>query len=148
MALNATKKMSEYDLQSGLGAYNNNTDVFKWVQVSNTYASIDADAVVTLVSLTKVISAGNYVQDSTLANSTWSRAAAVSKLDYDDVTYAANASNPITGKTWVCYNSTVGDAIFKVVDMTTDDGTTAADTTLGFNLTVNAAGSGTVTTNS
>jgi len=148
MALNSTKKMSEYDHQAGLGKYNNNTDVFKWVMVTDVYSTIDANAVVTLASLTKVTSAGAYVQDETLANSAWSRAAAVSKLDYDDVTYAANASNPITGKTWVCYNSTNGNDIFSVTDMTTDNGTTAADTTLGFNMTVNAAGAGTVTTNS
>ena len=148
MALNETKKMSEYDHQAGLGKYNNNTDEFKWVMVTNTYQSIDADTVVTLASLTKVASAGAYVQDSTLANSVWSRTAAISKLDYDDVTYAANALNPVTAKSWVCYNSTNGNDIFSVTDMTTDSGVTAADTTLGFNLTVNAAGASTVTTNS
>ena len=150
MALNATKKMSEYDHQSGLGTYNNNTDVFKWVIITEVYSSIDANAVaIGIANFTKVASAGAYVQDSTLANSAWNRAAAISKLDYDDVTYAANALNPVTGKTWVCYNDTSPNKdVFKVVDMTTNDGTTPADTTLGFNLTVNTAGSGTVTTNS
>jgi hypothetical protein len=148
MALNATKKMSEYDHQSGLGKYNNDTDVFKWVQVTESYLTIDANAIVTLASLTKVASAGAYVQDETLSSSVWNRSGAVSKLDYADVSYAANASNPTTGKTWVCYNSTNGNDIFSVTDMTTDNGTTPADTLLGFNLTVNAAGSGTVTTNS
>ena len=149
MALNDSKKISEYDYRSGLGTYNNSTDVFKWVIVTDTYASIDANAVsLGIADLTKVASAGNYVQDSTLANSAWTRSGAVSKLDYDDVTYAAHASNPITGKTWVCYNDTSANKdVYKVVDMTTDSGTTAADTTQGFNLTVNAGGSGTVTTN-
>ena len=149
MALNDSKKMSEYDHQSGLGTYNNNTDVFKWVQVTEVYSSIDANAVsIGIANFTKVASAGNYVQDSTLANSAWSRTAAVSKLDYDDVTYAADPSNPVTGKTWVCYNDTSPNKdVYKITDMTTDDGTTPADTTLGFNLTVNAGGSGTTTTN-
>lgn len=150
MALNDSKKMSEYDHQSGLGTYNNNTDVFKWVIVTETYSAIDDNAVsIGIATLTKVASAGNYVQDTVLANSTWSRAGAVSKLDYDNDTYAADGANPVTGKTWVCYNDTsINKDIYKLVDMTTDDGTTPADTTLGFNLTVNAGGSGTTTTNS
>jgi hypothetical protein len=149
MALNDFKKMSEYDHQSGLGTYNNNTNVFKWVLVTNTFASIDADAVnIGIATLTKVPSAGAYVQDSTLANSAWSRAANVSKLDFDDFAYAADPSNPVTAKTWVCYNDTSANKdIYKVVDMTVDSGVTAADTKLGFNYTVAAAGAGTVTTN-
>lgn len=149
MALNDSKKVSEYDHRSGLGVYNNNTDVFKWVFVTQVYSAIDANsASLGIADLTKVASAGSYVQDLTLANSSWSRTAAISALDYDNISFAANASNPVTGKTWVCYNDTSPNKdIFKLVDMTADNGATAANTTLGFNLTVNAGGSGKVTTN-
>lgn len=149
MALNDSKKISEYDHRSGLGVYNNNTDIFKWVFVTEVYSAIDANAVsLGIADLTKVVSAGAYVQDTTLANSAWSRDGAVSKLDYDDFSYVANASNPTTAKTWVCYNDTSpGKDVFDLVDMTTDNGVTAANTTQGFNLAVNAGGSGTVTTN-
>ena len=148
MALNDSKKMSEYDYQSGLGAYNNNTDVFKCVQITEVYSLIDENSSnIGIANFTKVSSAGNYVQDSTLANSAWTRAGAVSKLNYDDFSYAGDGSNPTTGKTWACYNDTSANKdVFKLVDMTTDDGTTPADTTLGFNGTINAGGSGTVKT--
>lgn len=149
MALNDSKKMSEYDFQSGLGTYNNNTDVFKWVQITETYSAIDANSSsIGIANFTKVTSAGLYVQDSTLANSAWTRSGAVSKLDYDDFNYGADASNPVTGKTWACYNDTSANKdVYKLVDMTADNGTTPADTTLGFNGVINAGGSGTVTTN-
>ena len=149
MALSDSKKTSEYDHQSGLGTYNNNTDVFKWVILTDSYTVIDEDAVaIGIANYTKVASAGLYVQDSTLASSVWSRTAAVSKLDYDDFSFAADGSNPITGKTIAVYNDTsTNKDVFKFIDMTVDGGTTAADTTLGLNFTVNAGGSGTVTTN-
>ena len=149
MALSDSKKTSEYDYQAGLGTYNNNTDVFKYVIITESFTAIDEDAVsIGIANYTKVASAGTYVQDTTLANSAWSRAAAISKLDYDDFNFAANASNPVTGKTIAIYNDTsTNKDVFKFIDMTTDGGTTAADTTLGLNFTVNAGGSGTVTTN-
>jgi len=141
--------MSEYDFQSGLGTYNNNTDVFKWVQITEVYSSIDENASsIGIANFTKVTSAGLYVQDSTLANSAWTRSGAVSKLDYDDFSYAGDSSNPVNGKTWACYNDTSPNKdVYKLVDMTTDNGTTPANTTLGFNGNINAGGSGTVTTN-
>lgn len=149
MALNDSKKISEYDYRSGLGIYNNSTDVFKWVFVTEVYSAIDANAVsLGIAGLTKVVSAGNYVQDKTLANSSWSRTGAISTLDYDNDSYAADPSNPVTGKTWVCYNDTSPNKdVFKLVDMTADNGVTAVDTTAGFNLSINAAGAAKVTTN-
>jgi hypothetical protein len=150
MALSDSKRTSEYDLQSGLGAYNNNTNVFKFVIITESFTAIDANAVaIGIANYTKVPSAGAYVQDTTLANSAWSRSAAVTKLDYDDFSFAANASNPVTGKTIAVYNDTsTNKDVYKYIDMTADGGTTAADTTLGLNFTVNAGGAGTVTTNS
>lgn len=149
MALADSKKASEYDYQSGLGTYNNNTDVFKWVILTDSYTVIDEDAVaIGIANYTKVASAGLYVQDTTLANSAWSRTGSVSKLDYDDFSFAADGSNPITGKTIAVYNNTsTNKDVIKFIDMTVDGGTTAANTTLGLNFTVNAGGSGTVTTN-
>jgi len=149
MALSDSKRTSEYDLQSGLGTYNNNADVFKYVIITDSFTVIDEDAVaIGIANYTKVASAGAYVQDTTLTNSTWTRTGSVSKLDYDDFNFAANASNPITGKTIAIYNDTSASKdVFKFIDMTADGGTTAADTTLGLNFTVNAGGSGTVTSN-
>lgn len=149
MALADSKKTSEYDHQSGLGAYNNNTDVFKYVIITDSYTAIDEDAVaIGIANYTKVASAGNYVQDTTLANSAWSRTDAISKLDFDDFNFAADGANPVTGKTIAIYNDTSANKdVFKFIDMTSDGGTTPADTTLGLNYTVNAGGSGTVTTN-
>tara|TARA_R110000868_G_scaffold97916_6_gene269465 strand:- start:620 stop:1072 length:453 start_codon:yes stop_codon:yes gene_type:complete len=149
MALSDSKKTSEYDYQSGLGTYNNNTNVFKYVIITESFTAIDEDAVaIGIANFTKVVSAGAYVQDTTLASSAWSRTGAVSKLDYSDFSFAANASNPTTGKTIAVYNDTSANKdVYKLIDMTADGGTTAADTTLGLNFTVNAGGSGTVTTN-
>tara|TARA_R110000772_G_scaffold60095_1_gene135609 strand:+ start:1958 stop:2410 length:453 start_codon:yes stop_codon:yes gene_type:complete len=149
MALADSKKASEYDYQSGLGTYNNNTNVFKWVILTDSYAVIDEDAVaIGIANYTKVASAGLYVQDTTLVGSAWSRTGSVSKLDYNDFSFAADGANPITGKTIAVYNDTSANKdVMKYIDMTVDGGTTASDTTLGLNFTVNAGGSGTVTTN-
>lgn len=150
MALSDSKRTSEYDHQQGLGTYNNNTNVFKWVILTDSYSVVDADAVaIGIANYTKVSSAGLYVQDTTLANSAWSRVGAISKLDYDDFNFAADGSNPVTGKTIAVYNDTsTNKDVYKFIDMTADGGTTPADTTLGLNFTVNAGGAGTVTTNS
>ena len=147
--INNSKGMAEYSHQSGLGSYNNSTDVFKWVFLSNTYQSIDANgSSVSVDDFTKVVSAGNYVQDTSLANVTWARAANITTLNFDDVTFANNTLNPVTGKTLAIYNSTsANNALFKVIDMTVDDGATAANTLLGFNWAVSASGSARTITN-
>ena len=149
MALNDSKKTSEYDYQSGLGSYNNSTDVFKWVFITEVYSAIDETATaIGIANFTKVASAGLYVQDSTLTGSAWTKSGSISTLDYDDASYSGDASNPVTAKTWACYNDTSANKdVFKFVDMTVDDGVTPANTVLGFNLNVNASGAGTVTTN-
>ena len=126
MAVGDSKRTSEYDFQQGLGTYNNNTNTFKWVFVTEGYSSIDADtADIALSNFTKVASAGAYVQDSTLANSDWTRSGAVSTFDFDDFSFAANGANPTTAKTLLIYNDTsAGDDVYKIVDLTTDGGTT------------------------
>jgi hypothetical protein len=149
MALSDSKKTSEYDLDKGLAKYNNSTDVFKWVIITDSYTVIDANALdVGIANYTKVASAGLYVQDTTVANTTWIKVAAISTLTGDSFNFAANGSNPVTGKTIAIYNDTSANkdvAVF--VDMTVDGGTTPADTTLGLNYTVNASGIATTTTN-
>lgn len=150
MALSDSKRTSEYDEQMGLGTYNNSTDTFKWVIVTDSYTVIDEDATaIGIANYTKVASAGNYVQDTTLASVTWTRSGAVTTLDYADFSFAADGSNPVTGKTIAVYNDTsTNKDVYKFIDITADGGTTPADTTLGLNFTVNASGSGTLTTGS
>lgn len=142
MARGDSKRFSEYDLESGNGTYNNSTDVFKWVIVTESYTATDANMLAPqLSSFTQVASAGLYVANSTIANTTWTRSGAVSTLDGDDFSYGAGGANPITGKSILIYNDTSlnKDAV-GIVDLTTDGGTTAADTTQGLTYTVNAAG--------
>lgn len=149
MALGDSKRTSEYDYKAFTGAYNHNTDVFKYVIITESYSAIDENATaIGVANFTKVASSGNYVQDTTLANSAWTRAGNKSKLDFDDFNFAADGANPTTGKTIAIYNDTsTNKDVYKFVDLTADSGTTPADTTLGLNYTVNAGGSGTVTTN-
>ena len=148
MAQGTSKKFSEYDFKSGEGDYKNSTDSFIWALVTDAFASIDADAANPVVAdYTPATIGGNYAGPTALAGVTWLRSAAVSTLDYNDITFAANASNPIDAKCLLVINGTSpsGDAL-RVTDLTTD-GTTAVDLTQGFTLTVNASGAVTVTTN-
>lgn len=148
MAQGTAKKFSEYDFKSGEGDYKNSTDTFSWVLITDTYASIDADAVnAKLADFTAATVGGNYAGKTALTGVTWTRSGAVSTLDYDDITFAANASNPIDAKCLLIINDTsASDDALRVTDLTTD-GTTAVDLTQGFTLTVNAIGAVTVTTN-
>lgn len=141
MAIGTSKRASAYEYNKGLGAYNNSTDVFKWSFVTDTYASIDANAAALNMSdVTVVASAGNYTASTTIASTTWVQTTDTSALDGADFSFAANGSNPVTAKCLVIYNDTsAADDIVTIVDLTTD-GTTAADTTLGFTYTVNASG--------
>ena len=148
MAQGTSKKFSDYDLKSGKAAYNNSTDTFSWILITDTFASIDADAVNPVIGgFTAATIGGNYTGKTALTGSTWTRTAAVSTLDYDDITFAANASNPIDARCLLVINDTSAtDDALRVTDLTTD-GTTAVDLTQGFTLTVNASGAVTVTTN-
>ena len=149
MALADSKKTSEYDLDKGKKVYDNSNDVFKWVILTDSFTVIDEEATdVGIANYTKVASAGNYVQDETIANTTWVKVAAVSTLNGDSFSFDADVSNPVTGKTVAIYNDTSPNKdVVVFVDMTTDGGTTPADTTLGFNYTVNALGIAITTTN-
>ncbi len=148
MARGDSKKVSEYDLKSGDGAYNNSSDTFAYLLVTNTYASIDANTALNAASFTGATVGGNYAGKTALTGVTWTRSANVSTLDFNDISIAANAGNPTDAKCLVILNDTsAADDAFKIVDLTTD-GTTAVDLTAGdFTYTVNASGSATVTTN-
>lgn len=142
MARGDSKSFSEYGFESGTGTYNNSTDVFKWVIITETFTATNADVLnPKLADFTQVASAGNYVANSTIANTSWVRAATITTLDGDDWTFAANPSNPVTGKSILIYNDTdVGKSALCIVDLTTDAGVTPADTTQGLTYTVAAGG--------
>ena len=147
MARGDSKRFSEYDLESGNGTYNNSTDVFKWVIITDSFTATDADmASPQLSSFTQVASAGLYVANTTIANTTWARAGAISTLDGDDYSFAADGANPTTGKSILIYNDTSPNKDgLEIVDLTTDGGTTPADTTQGLTYTVAAGGISKVT---
>ena len=151
MALADSKKTSEYDLDKGNGVYNNSTNVFKWVFITDGYLSIDEDSNdVGIANYTKVLSAGNYIQDTTILNTIWIKSGSISTLDGDDFSFLSSGSNPVTGKTVAIYNDTSPNkdvAVF--VDMTNDGGIgSGADTKNGFIYQVNANGIARTTTNS
>jgi len=149
MAVGDIKRMSEFDKKKGEGAYNLSTDVLKWVFITEGIGAIDANATaIGIANFTKVASAGNYTQDSSLTSVTWTRSAGVTKLDFADVSFAADGANPTTGKCVAVYDDTsTNKDVIAVIDITADGGTTAANTTLGFNWTVNAGGLITDTSN-
>lgn len=148
MAQGDSKKFSEYDFKSGTGNYNNSTNTFSYVLVTDTFASINADMANPVISsFTAATVGGNYAGKTALAGTVWSRTANVSSLKYDPITFAANAANPVDAKCLVIINDTSAtDDGLRVTDLTTD-GTTAADLTQGFTMTANAAGAITITTN-
>ena len=148
MARGDSKKVSEYDLKSGDGAYNNSSDTFAYLLVTNTYASIDADTALNAASFTGATVGGNYAGKTSLANVTWTRLTNVSTFNFDDIPILSNAGNPTDAKCLVILNDTsAADDAMKIVDLTTD-GSTPVDLTAGdFTYTVAVAGSATVTTN-
>lgn len=141
MARGDSKRASAYEHNKGLGAYNNATDSFRWSFVTDTFASIDANAASLNISdVTLVGAGGNYTPGTLIANTSWVQSGDTSTLDGDDFSFAADALNPTTVKCLVIFNDTsASDDILKIVDITTD-GTTDVDTTQGFTYTVNADG--------
>ena len=130
MALGTSKQAQEYPLQAGKGVYNNSTDTFRIFFCSDTFSSIDATQTPFNLSDVTQVGGGNFpISGIVLANVTWTRTGAISKLDFDDlVTIAKNASNPTNIKSAVIVNDTsTSDDIYKVVDLTTDSGVTPLD---------------------
>lgn len=142
MARGDSKQFSYYNDLMGEGVIDHTSDVLKWVFITESYASVVTSTVdAKLSDFTQVASSGNYVANSTIANTTWTFDGSQSTLDGDDWTFAADPSNPTTARCVLIYNdSTVSKNALKVVDLTTD-GTTPVDTTTGaFTYTVNASG--------
>lgn len=133
-------------LNLGQGDYNLTTDTLSWVLVTNPFAAIDADATTSnLSSLTQVASGGNYAGVTNLTGVQFTQSGNEVTLDYDDVTFGSNASNPTTATCLVVFNNTsAADDLLKVTDLTVD-GTTPVDLTQGFNFAINASGSITFT---
>ena len=147
MARGDSKKVAEYDFKSGGGSYNNSSDTFSWVLVTDAFGDIDEETALNLASFTQATIGGNYAGKTALTNVSWSRTGSVSTLTYDNISFSADASNPTDAKCIVIINDTSSsDDAFKITDITTD-GSTAVDLTSGFTLNVNASGSATVTTN-
>lgn len=148
MAQGDAKSFAEYDFKSGTGSYNNSTNTFSWILITNQYSTIDANAAnPNLASFTAATTGGNYAGKTALTGVTWNRSGAVSKLDYNDITFAAHASNPTDARCLLVINDTsAGDDAVRVTDLTTD-GTTPVNLTQGFTLTVDANGAHKVTTN-
>lgn len=148
MARGDSKKFAEYDFKSGQGAYNNSTDTFSWILITDSYSSVDANSANPAIgSFTAATVGGNYAGKTALTGASWVRASAVSTMDFADVTFAANAGNPTDARCLLIINDTSAtDDAFQVYDLTTD-GTTAVDLTQGFTFNFNASGAVTVTTN-
>lgn len=148
MAQGTSKKFSEYDLKSGNGEYNNSTNTFSFLLITNSFASINADAANPVIGdFTPATIGGNYTGKTALTGTTWTRSGSVSKLVYDPITFAADAANPVDALCLLMINDTSAtDDALRVTDLTTD-GTTPVNLTQGFTMTVSAAGAVTVTTN-
>lgn len=123
------------------GAYDLSSDVTSWSIVTNTYASVDANAAsLNMSDLTVVATAGAYTSATTLANPTLSQSTNTVKFTGDNYSIAADPANPVTGRCIAYYdNTSATDDVLCLVDLTTD-GTTAVDLTTGLNVTINANG--------
>lgn len=148
MSQGSSKKFSEYDFKSGKGDYDNSADVFSFLLITDTFASIDANAADPVIGdFTPATVGGNYAGKTTIPGIAWTRSGAVSKLVYDPITFAADGANPVDALCLLMINDTSAtDDALRVTDLTTD-GTTPVDLTQGFTMTVNAAGAVTITTN-
>lgn len=144
----SSKKFSEYDFKSGKGNYDNSADTFSFLLITDSFASIDANAANPVIGdFTPATVGGNYGGKTALTGTNWTRSGAVSKLVYAPITFAADGVNPVDAKCLLMINDTSAtDDALRVTDLTTN-GTTAVNLTQGFTMTVNAAGAVTVTTN-
>lgn len=139
----ASKQFNDYPLRAGNGEYNNSTDVFKIAWLSDAYSTINIDTVNPKLADFTQVTGGNFSAPTTLANITWTRAAAISKLDYDDLsTILKNASNPTDLRTALIYNDTsTNDDGYKVVDLTGGTDTPIDVINNDFDYAVNSSGS-------
>ena len=147
MAQGDSKICAEYDFQAYNGRYNHSTDTFAYLLVTNAYGDINANTALNAASFTPATAGGNYAGKTALTNVTWVRSGAVSTLDADNISIAADAGNPTDVKCLVILNDTsASDDCYEVFDLT-EDGATAVSLVNGFTFNFNANGATTVTTN-
>ena len=127
MAAGDSKLFNEYVLKERQGTYAQ-ADVWSLAFISNTYASVSADAATPNLASVTVTSGGNVAASYTLASAAYTRATNVIKFDATDIgTITKNASNPTDVRCAVAYNNTsAADDLVQIYDLTTD-GTTALD---------------------
>ncbi len=148
MAQGDSKISNEYSYQLGNARYNQSTDSFRIYFCSDTYASINEDAATLNLSNVTQVGGGNFpIGGVALTSVTWTRASAVSTLDYADLTtIVKDGANPATIRTAVIVNDTsAADDIYKIVDLTTDGSTPIDVVNNDFDYSVNASGSSTLT---
>ena len=123
------------------------SDTLAYLLITNTFASINANSTLVIAGVTGATVGGNYAGKTTIASVTSAQTANVTAIDYADISFAANASNPTDALCLVVMNDTLtGDPVLKITDLTTN-GTTAVDLTQGFTFNINAGGSYTYTAN-
>lgn len=137
MAIGDAKSITAVVKNAYEGDYDVTADTLAWGFVTDTFASIDANAAsLSLADLTTVASSGNYTLGEALTTVTWVQAGNVVTLDCDDLAVAADPANPAAVTCLVIYNDTsAADDVMFVVDLTSD-GTTTQTTVNGFTDTI------------
>lgn len=147
MALGDTKTFSYYAYLAGEGTYTNSTDVFKAALITDSYATVDANAAnPALTSFTEATAGGNYTAGGLTITATHSFSAGTTTLDFADFSMLKAAGNPTNAKSLLIINSTAGGDAYQVIDITSDGGTTAPNLVNNdLNVTINASGAITAT---
>jgi hypothetical protein len=124
MAAGDSKIFNEYVLKERQGTYAQ-ADVWSLAFISNSYASLSADAGTPNLSLTTVVSGGNVNATYALGSAAYTRATNVIKFDSADIgEILKNASNPADVRCAVVYNNTsAADDLVQIYDMTSDGNT-------------------------
>ena len=127
MAQGDSKLYRDAVLKLNEGAYAE-SDTWTLTFVSDTYASLNADATNPVLANVTPVSGGNVNAVNNLSGFTITRSGATITADATDLaTITQNASNPTTVRSAVLYNNTsASDDLIQAWDLTTD-GTTALD---------------------
>lgn len=127
MAAGDSKLYRDAVLKLNEGAYAEG-DTWTIAFVSNTYATLNADATNPVLSGVTVVSGGNVNAVNNLSGFTITRSTTTITADATDLaTITKNASNPTTVRCAVLYNNTsTNDDLIQAWDLTTD-GSTALD---------------------
>ena len=127
MAAGNSKIFNDFPLLLAKKTYDLSSDAFAISFIAVAFNSVDADAANPNISSFTPLTGGNFVAATTLASSAITRSGAILKFDYANLsTIAKNASNPTTIKTALIKHTPTGD-LYKAVDLTADNGSTAID---------------------